>query len=254
MDNVITIKNLSVYYQQNLALDNITLSLPLNVRTAIVGPNGAGKSTLIKSILGLVSATSKSVTLFDQPLNKVRRRIAYVPQSSEVNWNFPTTVFDVVLMGVSSNRWGFQRVAKEDKANVDQALAKMQLTDLKHRQISQLSGGQKQRVFIARAIAQNADLYFLDEPLAGVDMKSERIIMDQLMEFQRLGKTSVTVHHDLNTVPEYFDSVILLNKQLIANGPIETTFTPENIDKAYHGVTTTVQFEADTQGSEPYAK
>lgn len=243
--NILTIEDLNVHYQQTRALDNVSLTLPYNVRTAIVGPNGAGKSTLIKAILGLVNANSKSIHLFDEPLAKVRHRIAYVPQTSDVNWQFPTTVYDVVLMGVTSKRWAFQRITQTQKQVVDEALEKMQLTDLKARQINQLSGGQKQRVFIARAIAQNADLYFLDEPLAGVDFKSEQMIMDQLIAFQQGGKTSITVHHDLNTVPEYFDSVILINRQLIASGSIQDIFTPENINTTYHGITTSREFYSD---------
>lgn len=235
MQTVLTIEQLSVRYQQTLALENLTLTLAANSRTAIIGPNGAGKSTFIKAILGLIPATSKQVLIFDQPLAKVRQRIAYVPQTSEVNWNFPTTVYDVVLMGVTSQRWAFQKITQAQILQVEAALEKMQLMDLSQRQISQLSGGQKQRVFLARAIAQNADLYILDEPLAGVDMNSEHMIMDQLLAFQQAGKTSLTVHHDLNTVRDYFDSVILLNRQLIANGSLDAIFTPDNIKQTYHG-------------------
>lgn len=234
MNSIITIENLSVRYQQTLALNNITLQVPENVRMAIIGPNGAGKSTFIKAILNLIPAKQHKLSFFnDLTLKQARSKIAYVPQTSEVNWHFPTTVKDVVTMGVSSNRWGFQSVNEEQKIVVSQALEAMELTDLSNRQISQLSGGQKQRVFIARAIAQDADLYFFDEPLAGVDMKSEAIIMAQLKEFQDAGKTSLTVHHDLNSVPDNFDYVLFLNKEVIATGPTVDVFTRENIDKAY---------------------
>lgn len=234
MDSIINVKDLSVRYQQNMALKNISLQIPNNVRMAIVGPNGAGKSTLMKAILELIPSKRQELTFFDNvKLREARSNIAYVPQTSEVNWHFPTTVKDVVMMGISSNRRGFQSIKKEQKEKVAHALEAMELTDLSNRQISQLSGGQKQRVFIARAIAQDADLYFFDEPLAGVDMKSEAIIMDQLKKFQQMGKTSLTVHHDLNTVPDYFDYVLLLNKEVIAMGPIASTFTKENIDEAY---------------------
>lgn len=234
MNSIIDVRNLSVRYQQTTALKDITLQVPENVRMAIVGPNGAGKSTFIKSLLDLIPAKSDQLTFFNGvPLKEARTSIAYVPQTSEVNWHFPTTVVDVVTMGISSNRWGFQRVKKEQKEKVAQALEAMELIDLKNRQISQLSGGQKQRVFIARAIAQDAQLYFFDEPLAGVDMKSEAIIMDQLKKFQQMGKTSLTVHHDLNTVSDYFDHVLFLNKEVIASGPTSITFTKENIDLAY---------------------
>ena len=249
MESIIDVKKLSVRYQQTTALENISLQIPQNVRMAIVGPNGAGKSTFIKSLLDLIPAKNDQLTFFNGVnLKQARARIAYVPQTSEVNWHFPTTVGDVVTMGISSNRWGFQPIKKEQKEKVTQALEAMQLTNLMHRQISQLSGGQKQRVFIARAIAQDADLYFFDEPLAGVDMKSEGIIMDQLKQFQQMGKTSLTVHHDLNTVSDYFDHVLFLNKEVIAFGPTDTTFTKENIDEAYlnHPQPTT-----DNQGSQP---
>lgn len=234
METMIDVKNLSVRYQQTIALEDISLQIPNNVRMAIVGPNGAGKSTFIKSLLELIPSNHNHLTFFNGvKLKEARSNIAYVPQTSEVNWHFPTTVKDVVMMGISSNRWGFQKISKGQKERVSNALEAMQLTDISNRQISQLSGGQKQRVFIARAIAQDADLYFFDEPLAGVDMKSEAIIMDQLKRFQQMGKTSLTVHHDLNTVPNYFDHVLLLNKKVIAMGPTKTVFTKENIDEAY---------------------
>ena len=239
MKNVISINELNVVYQQTNALENISFNLPTNARAAIVGPNGAGKSTLLKATLNLVNSSKQSIQLFEQPLNKVRHRIAYVPQTSEV--------YDVVLMGISAKRWGFQAIKPEQKMLAEAALEKMQLNELRERPINQLSGGQKQRVFIARAIAQNADLYLLDEPLAGVDIKSEQLIMDQLLEFQAQGKTSMTVHHDLNTVPEYFDSVILLNRQLIAAGPLDEVFTKENIETTYHGVTSLTHTSSDSK-------
>lgn len=250
---MIKINHLSVIYQQTSALQDITVNIPSNVRLAIVGPNGAGKSTFIKAMLGLVKATHDGLTIFDQPLKDVRQRIAYVPQTSEVNWNFPTTVYDVVLMGVTAKRFGFQRITPETRQTVEQALATMELTLLKNRPINQLSGGQKQRVFIARAIAQDADLYLLDEPLAGVDMKSEALIMNQLKEFQQLGKTSITVHHDLNTVPSYFDAVMLMNRELIALGSLDEAFTQANIDRTYHGDAVIPSVNVKRQGRELYA-
>lgn len=231
--NIVQTKALSVRYAQTLALNNITLAIPQASRTAIIGPNGAGKSTLIKAILGLIPSEHQSILIFNQPIDKVRQRIAYVPQTSQVNWHFPATVLDVVLMAISTKRFAFQRITEEQRNIALSALETMELLDLQDRQISQLSGGQKQRVFLARSMAQNAELYVLDEPLAGVDMKSEQIIMDQLMHFQQLGKTSITVHHDLNTVPEYFDHVVILNKDLIVSGPVESVFTDEWIAKAY---------------------
>lgn len=250
---MIEINHLSVTYQQTSALKDISVTIPPNVRMAIIGPNGAGKSTFIKAVLGLVKSTHGGLTIFDSSLKEVRQRIAYVQQTSEVNWNFPTTVFDVVLMGVTAKRFGFQPISPEARATVEQALATMELTRLKNRPINQLSGGQKQRVFLARAIAQNADLYLLDEPLAGVDMKSEALIMNQFQEFQRLGKTSITVHHDLNTVGSYFDTVMLMNRELIAIGPLEEAFTQANIDRAYHGDSALPSLDLNRQGSEIYA-
>lgn len=235
MDTIISIKNLTVNYQENRAIDAITLNIPANVRTAIIGPNGAGKSTLIKAIMNLIPNQHDKLTIFGQNSKSVLKRIAYIPQTAKVNWNFPTTVYDVILMGISSNRWLFQTISPLQYKKVNQAIQQMELEKIKHRNINQLSGGQKQRVFIARAIAQDADLYLLDEPLAGVDMHSEKLIMDQLREFQQNGKTSITVHHDLNTVTNYFDSVILLNKTLVAYGPTATTFTAENINKTFYG-------------------
>ena len=240
MRTIIKIIDLSVYYQQTEALRPTSITIPAGTRVAIVGPNGAGKSTFIKALLNLIPAQAKQIELLGTNLANARQRIAYVPQTSEVNWDFPTTVYDVVLMGISAKRFGFQRITPAQHQQVKNALEIMDLLDLKDRQIKQLSGGQKQRVFIARAIAQQADLYFLDEPLAGVDMKSEALIMAQLQQFQADGKTSITVHHDLNTVPTYFDYVIFINKEVIAHGPVESTFTPENIQKTYqHSITLT---------------
>lgn len=233
MTDIIHVQNLSVHYQQTLALDYVSIQLPQAVRTAIIGPNGAGKSTFIQAILGLIPSQAQSVKLFGQDLELVRSRIAYVPQTSQVNWQFPATVYDVVLMAISAKRFGFQRITAEHKERTVAALERMQLLDLANRPVHQLSGGQKQRVFLARAIAQQADLYLLDEPLAGVDMKSEQLIMDYLLELQREGKTSITVHHDLNTVPQYFDYIVLLNRHVVAHGSVDTTFTPEWIARTY---------------------
>ena len=240
MTTIVKTTDLSVYYQQTEALRHISIEIPAGTRVAIVGPNGAGKSTFIKALLALIPAQAKQIELLGTNLANARQHIAYVPQTSEVNWDFPTTVYDVVLMGISAKRFGFTRITAAQHQQVKQALEIMDLWDLKDRQIKQLSGGQKQRVFIARAIAQQADLYFLDEPLAGVDMKSEALIMAQLQQFQADGKTSITVHHDLNTVASYFDYVVFINKEVVAHGPVATTFTTENIQKTYqHSITLT---------------
>ena len=188
----------------------------LILRCAIVGPNGAGKSTLLSGILGLLAPVSGEVRLWGHPLDEVRKRIAYVPQRGSVHWDFPTTVFDVVLMGRYAHIGLMRRPGKLDKELALDALEKMKMVDYAGRQISELSGGQKQRVFIARALAQDADLYIMDEPLAGVDETTERIIMDKFMDLQRAHKTVIAVHHDLSTLDSYFDFLIVLNRTVKA--------------------------------------
>lgn len=234
MTHSIEVHSMAVQYHNTTAIDNVSIQLPAHVRAAVVGPNGAGKSTFIKALLDLVPCQSQGIKLLGNSLENVRQNIAYVPQTAMVNWHFPTTVFDVVLMGITSQRSGFRLISKKDKERAVHALKIMELYHLRKRQINQLSGGQKQRVFIARAIAQQAELYLLDEPLAGVDMTSEELIMNQLKTFQSQGKTSLTVHHDLNTVAKYFDYVIFLNKTIIAHGYVKDVFTPANIDRTYH--------------------
>lgn len=233
MKSVIHIKDLMVAYQDNPVLWDINLDIIENSITAIVGPNGAGKSTLLKSILGFERPLSGSVTLFSLPLKKALDRIAYVPQRASVNWDFPITVYDVVKMGRYRHFGLFVRNKNKEKEKILQALKEMQIEDLKDRQISQLSGGQKQRVFIARALCQNADLLIMDEPLAGVDKTSEKIIMDKIKALQNQGKTIVCVHHDLNTLKDYFDHVVFINKFVIAHGSVESQFNEENIKKTY---------------------
>ena len=201
--------------------------------TAIIGPNGAGKSTLMKGILGLMKPISGKVSIMGKSYKEVYKQIAYIPQTTTVNWNFPTTVIDVVTMGRYAGLGLFKRVNASEKEKALEALKKMKMEDFASRQISELSGGQKQRVFIARAIAQNALIYFMDEPLAGVDKKTENIIIETMREFKKEGKTIIAVHHDLNTLCEYFNHVIMVNKQLIASGRTEETFVKENIDATY---------------------
>lgn len=235
MTPLLTLEQVSVHYQNVIALNNINLTLPTKRRIAIIGPNGAGKSTLLQACLGLIPMKSGEIKLFGESVTAGKKRVAYVPQRSNVNWYFPTTVLDVILMGITSHHLGFKRVSVAEKEFAQNALEKMQLADLQHRQINQLSGGQKQRVFLARAIAQNADAYFLDEPLAGVDKTSETLIMDQLELFQKQGKSSITVHHQLDTLKEYFDYIVLVNRQIIVAGEINQTLTQENIHLTYMG-------------------
>lgn len=230
---LIHVEDLTMAYREKPVLWDVDVDIPEGVRCAIVGPNGAGKSTLLKGILGFLKPVAGYVTLWGKPLAEVRRRIAYVPQTGSVNWDFPTTVLDVVTMG----RYGalplFKRPGKKERELALEAIAAMKLEEVKDRPIAALSGGQKQRVFIARAICQNADLYIMDEPLAGVDEVTEKIIMEKLKDFQREGKTVVAVHHDLNTLGEYFDYLVLLNRTVAAAGPLAETLTEENLARAY---------------------
>ena len=209
-------EDLTMAYRETPVLWDIDLDIPGEVRCAIVGPNGAGKSTLLSGILGLLAPVSGEVRLWGHPLDEVRKRIAYVPQRGSVHWDFPTTVFDVVLMGRYAHIGLMRRPGKLDKELAFDALEKMKMADYSDRQISELSGGQKQRVFIARALAQDADLYIMDEPLAGVDETTERIIMDKFLDLQRAHKTVVAVHHDLGTLDSYFDFLIVLNRTVKA--------------------------------------
>ena len=214
--SVVHVEDLTMAYRETPVLWDIDLDIPGEVRCAIVGPNGAGKSTLLSGILGLLAPVSGEVRLWGHPLDEVRKRIAYVPQRGSVHWDFPTTVFDVVLMGRYAHIGLMRRPGKLDKELAFDALEKMKMADYSDRQISELSGGQKQRVFIARALAQDADLYIMDEPLAGVDETTERIIMDKFLDLQRAHKTVVAVHHDLGTLDSYFDFLIALNRTVKA--------------------------------------
>ena len=220
-------------YRETPVLWDIDLDVPEHVRCAIVGPNGAGKSTLLKGILGLVKPVSGAVQLWGKPLSAVQKEIAYVPQRGSVHWDFPTTVFDVVLMGRYAHLGLVRRPGKEDRARAMEALEKMKMADFADRQISELSGGQKQRVFIARALAQDAQLYIMDEPLAGVDETTERIIMDEFINLQRDGRTVVAVHHDLSTLDTYFDYLVVLNRTVKACGYLAALDTNAALARAY---------------------
>lgn len=234
-DVIVNVEDLTMAYHDKPVLWDNDVEIINNSRTAIIGPNGAGKSTLLKGILGLKKKLSGDVLIMGEDISKVQNKIAYIPQASSVNWDFPTTVLDVVVMGRYVHLGWIKRPKKRDYELAEEALKKIGMYDFKDRQISQLSGGQRQRVFIARAIAQDAEIYFMDEPLAGVDKKTEKIIMDFLKESQRGGKTSVVVHHDLNTLREYFDHVVIINKKIIAQGPVDEVFNEENINKAFGG-------------------
>lgn len=227
-------RDLSVAYGHNLVLENVDFAVRPGTLTAIIGPNGAGKSTLLKAALGLLPS-SGSVQFWGKPLEQMRSRIGYVPQRASVDWDFPVTAQQVVAMGLYSQIGWFRPVSRLWRNKAMNALQRVGLADFANRQIGQLSGGQQQRVFFARALAQDADLYLMDEPMAGIDAATERAIFELLVECRATGKTVVVVHHDLDTVPTYFDDVLLLNRSAIASGPIATTFNAANLKATYGG-------------------
>ncbi len=235
MAPVLDIHDITVAYQRKPVLWDVDLTIEQPQLAAIIGPNGADKSTLIKAVLGLVPVASGSVQVFGKSVAAMRKRIGYVPQRESVDWEFPVSVLDVVLMGTYGQLGLFRRPGSAQRQFALECLEKVGLASFAQRQIGQLSGGQQQRVFLARALAQRADIYFMDEPMAGVDAATERIIFELLKELRASGKTIVAVHHDLRTVPQYFDYVALLNVRLVASGPTETIFTPENLRKTYGG-------------------
>lgn len=232
---VLRVEDLSASYRKNTVLHDVSFEVKPGSLTGIVGPNGAGKSTLIKTILNLHPALTGAVTFFGSSFKKAKKRIGYVPQRGSVDWDFPTNALDVVTMGLYGKIGWLRWPSRLHKEKAYEALDKMGMTDYANRQISQLSGGQQQRVFLARALVQEADLYFMDEPLAGVDAQTERAIMTTLKELKAAGKTVMVVHHDLQTVEEYFDHVLLLNRTVIKHGPTEHVFTKENISETYGG-------------------
>ena len=231
----IEVTDLTVAYQDKPVLWDIDLDVPPGVLLSIVGPNGAGKTTLIKSILGLVRPAAGNVLIYDKPYEAQRRIVGYVPQRGSVDWDFPTNVLDVVMMGRYGALGWIRRPGKQDRELSMQALEKVGMEAYTTRQISQLSGGQQQRVFLARALVQDATVYLMDEPFQGVDATTERAIVTLLQELRANGKTVVVVHHDLQTVTDYFDWVMLLNIRRIASGPVAETFTPENLRETYGG-------------------
>lgn len=233
MTPAVEVHDLTVAYQEKPALWDVDLAVPAGVLMGIVGPNGAGKTTLLKAILGLIPVVSGDVLVHGKPYRQQRRRVAYVPQKSSVDWDFPTTVFDLVRMGTYGRLGWFRRPGTAENDLTRKAMVQVGLTDLQTRQIGQLSGGQQQRAFLARALVQEADVFVLDEPFQGVDAVTERAVIDILRTLRNEGKTILVVHHDLNTVPTYFDSVTLLNVQVIASGSVGEVFTPENLKTAY---------------------
>ncbi len=229
------VHNLSASYHRKPVLWEIDFTLPEGQLIGIIGPNGSGKTTLLKSIMGLIPVSSGYVRLFGQTLDQVRPRISYVPQRESVDWDFPASVMDVVLMGRYRPGNLFRRLLKTDRKVAIEALKKVSMLEFANRQIAQLSGGQQQRVFIARALAQQADIYLMDEPFAGVDASTEEAIFQLLTTMKEAGKTVIIVHHDLQTVRQYFDWMVLLNTRLIASGPAEKVFTDQLLQEAYGG-------------------
>jgi manganese/zinc/iron transport system ATP- binding protein len=233
--NPLTIQDLSVAYQKKPVLRSVSFSAPEGKLIGIVGPNGAGKSTLIKAALGLIPRLSGEVSIYGKPYSEQRKLVGYVPQRESVDWDFPTNALDVVMMGRYGHLGWFKRPGNAERRIAMECLAKVGMADYADRQISQLSGGQQQRIFLARALAQDAKLYFMDEPFVGVDVATEKAIITLLNELKTQGKTVLVVHHDLATVEEYFDWVMLLNVGLIAFGPTEHTFTADNLQQTYGG-------------------
>ncbi|MDQ2669233.1 MAG: metal ABC transporter ATP-binding protein [Gemmatimonadota bacterium] len=242
----IEVNDLTVAYRDQPVLWDVDLVVPSGVLMAIVGPNGAGKTTLIKAVLGLVRTAAGQVTVFGRPYAAQRRFVAYVPQRGSVDWDFPTSVLDVVMMGRYGALGWFRRPGRRERELALAALEQVGMTSFAGRQISQLSGGQQQRVFLARALVQDARIFLMDEPFQGVDAKTERAIVTVLQALRAEGRTVVAVHHALQTVPEYFDWAAILNVQKVASGPVSEVFTDENLRRAYGG---RVPFIADRGGA-----
>jgi manganese/zinc/iron transport system ATP- binding protein len=229
------VDDLTVAYDEKPVLWDVDLEASSGILMAIVGPNGAGKTTLIKAILGLLKPAAGEVLIYGKPYLEQRNLVGYVPQRGSVDWDFPTSVLDVVMMGRYGDLGWFKRPGQRERELALEALDKVGMKAFAERQISQLSGGQQQRVFLARALVQDAQIYFMDEPFQGVDATTERAIVTLLQELRAAGKTVIVVHHDLQTVPEYFDWVTLLNVRRIASGPVEQVFTEDNLRLTYGG-------------------
>ncbi len=229
----ISVKDLTVAYQEKPVIWDLDFYAPEKTLLGIIGPNGSGKTTLLKSILGIITPTTGNIKVFGKTYDRFEHQIAYVPQKNSVDWNFPTDVFDVVLMGRYAHLSWFQRPTIQDKQIAWQALEMVQIQDFAHRHINQLSGGQQQRVFLARALAQQAQIFILDEPFVGIDIVTENLILQLLQQLRSQGKTILVVHHDLATVKKYFDWTFLMNTKHIALGPTSDVLTEENIAQTF---------------------
>ena len=231
----LSVNDLTVAWYRKPVIWDVAFTVQPRQLVGIVGPNGAGKSTLLKAIMDLVPRASGRVEVFGRSYQQNRARVGYVPQRESVDWDFPISVLDVVTMGLYGKIGWCMPVRRKHREAAREALERVGIGELANRQISQLSGGQQQRTFLARALVQDADLYLMDEPFAAVDAATEKAIVQILREMQQAGKTTLVIHHDLHTVPEYFDSVVLLNMRVVASGPTETVFTRENLEKTYGG-------------------
>jgi manganese/zinc/iron transport system ATP- binding protein len=247
----VAIHDMTVAYHRKPVLWDVDLDIPEGHLVGVIGPNGAGKSTLIKAVLDLVPRASGEVAIYGKPYREQSRRVAYVPQRESVDWDFPVDALDVVTMGRYGSIGWCRPVRRRDRDHAREALQRVGMEDLAHRQISQLSGGQQQRIFLARALAQDADLYFMDEPFAGVDAATEGVIMDILRGLRSAGKTVIAVHHDLQSVPEYFDMLIMLNMRVVAYGATRDVFTRENLLKTYGGRLTLLDEAAEAVARAP---
>ncbi|TWT76375.1 High-affinity zinc uptake system ATP-binding protein ZnuC [Planctomycetes bacterium CA13] len=231
----LSVYDLTVAYHRKPVIWDVQFNIPPGSLVGIVGPNGAGKSTLLKAVMDLIPSASGRVEIFGHPYRDVRHRVGYVPQRESVDWDFPINALDVVAMGLYSKIGWCLPVRKKHRQAALEALRRVGIADLAYRQISQLSGGQQQRTFLARALVQDAELYLMDEPFAAVDAATEQAIVEILQDMKSRGRTSVVIHHDLQTVPDYFDYVVMLNMRVVAHGPVEEVFTNDNLQKTYGG-------------------
>lgn len=233
-ERMIKVENLHVSYYDHEVLKDINFEFPAGSLIGIIGPNGAGKSTMIKAILGLIPYDKGTVKVKGEDVDKHRKKIAYVPQRNDLDWDFPINVFDTVLMGTYPQLGLIRRPKERERKLAEESLRRVGMYEYRNQQIGELSGGQQQRVFVARALAQEADIFFLDEPFVGIDVASEKTIVSILKELRNEGKTVFVVHHDLSKVADYFDDLILLNRELLGSGPVEEVFQEEIMSKAYN--------------------
>lgn len=241
MKTSLEVKNLTVSYSNKIALTDVNFSMRSGKLVGIIGPNGSGKSTLMKAVLNLTAKDSGEVRIEEKPIEKVRENIAYIPQRSNIDWDFPILVRDTVLLGTYPKLGLFKRPKAKEKKIAEEALKKVGMEDFADKQIGELSGGQQQRIFLARSLAQNADIFFMDEPFVGIDIHSEEIIINILKELRDQGKTLFVIHHDLTKVEDYFDELILVNKELVAAGAVSDVFTPELMERTFNAPLTVLE-------------